>query len=235
MYLSYKKPIFIVILFMFLILSSNIRAQLTDSRQNRPTKIQGTVTCKEEPVSFVNILIKGTHIGTMSNPRGRFNLRQVPTGEHTLIIKGLGYKTKEVDVTVRPGEHVTLSIQLREDALQMDDVVVTATRTEHYVKQVPVKTEVIPAQQIETRNQSTLFQALKDIPGIHVQEQCQFCNFTTIRMQGLESQYTQILMNGLPIYSGLASVYGLQQLSIAQIDRIEVVKGAGSALYGSSA
>ena len=235
MYLSYKKPIFIVILFMFLILSSNIRAQLTDSRQNRPTKIQGTVTCKGEPVSFVNILIKGTHIGTMSNPRGRFNLRQVPTGEHILIIKGLGYKTKEVDVTVRPGEHVTLSIQLREDALQMDDVVVTATRTEHYVKQVPVKTEVIPAQQIETRNASNLFQALEGIPGIQVQEQCQFCNFTSVRMQGLESQYSQILINGLPVYSGLASVYGLQQLGTPNIDRIEIVKGAGSALYGSSA
>ncbi|MGM0532341.1 MAG: TonB-dependent receptor [Bacteroidota bacterium] len=203
--------------------------------QQRPAKIQGTVTCKGEPVSSVNILIKGTHIGTMTNPRGRFNLKQVPTGEHTLIIKGLGYKTKEITVNVEAGEHVKRSIQLREDALQMDDVVVTATRTEHYVKQVPVKTEVIPAQQIETQNAGNLFQALEGIPGIQVQEQCQFCNFTSVRMQGLESQYSQILINGLPVYSGLASVYGLQQLSTPNIERIEIVKGAGSALYGSSA
>ena len=235
MYLSYKNSIPITILFIFIILSLNVQAQEDKVRQQQRAKVKGIVTCKGEPVPYVNVLIKGTHNGTMTNPNGRFILRHLAPGENTLLIKGLGYKTKEKTIEVKQEELKEVSIQLEEDVLQMDNVVVTGTRTKHYVKKVPVKTEVIPARQIETQNESTLFQALKDIPGIHVQEQCQFCNFTTMRMQGLESQYTQILMNGLPIYSGLASVYGLQQLSIAQIDRIEVVKGAGSALYGSSA
>ncbi len=232
---NYNKTAFISILFMFLLLNTNLYAQKNTAPQQRPAKIQGTVMCEGEPVSFINVLIKGTHIGTMTNPRGRFNLKHVPSGDHTLIVKGLGYRKIEKNVSIEPGEHLKLSIEVEKDALQMEDVVVTGTRTEHYVKQVPVKTEVIPAQQIENQNASNLYQALKGIPGIQVQQQCQFCNFTAVRMQGLESQYSQILVNGLPIYSGLASVYGLQQLGTPNIERVEIVKGAGSALYGSSA
>ncbi|MFW5944870.1 MAG: TonB-dependent receptor [Bacteroidota bacterium] len=234
----YNNKIIIIsisIVLVFFLLKTHLYAQKDSSAQQRPAKIQGTVMSEGEPVPFINVLVKDTHIGTTTNPRGRFNIKQVPTGEHTLVVKGLSYKRVEKSVTVEPGEHVKLSIQVEEDALQMEDVVVTGTRTEHYVKQVPVKTEVIPARQIESQNASNLYQALKGVPGVQVQQQCQFCNFTSVRMQGLESEYSQILVNGLPIYSGLASVYGLQQVGTPNIERIEIVKGAGSALYGSSA
>jgi outer membrane receptor for ferrienterochelin and colicins len=72
-------------------------------------------------------------------------------------------------------------------------------------------------------------------PGARVEQQCQFCNFSIIRLQGLGPDHSQVLIDGQPVYSGLARVYGLQQLATADIDRIEVVKGAGSALYGSGA
>lgn len=124
---------------------------------------------------------------------------------------------------------------LEEDVLNLEQVVVTGTRTSHFVKDVPVRTEVITAKAIENKNASNIYQALEGTPGIRVENQCQYCNFTMVRMQGLGAEHTQVLINGQPMYSGLAGVYGLQQMSTVDIDKIEVVKGAGSALYGSGA
>ena len=91
------------------------------------------------------------------------------------------------------------------------------------------------SQAITKKNAQNLYEALEGVPGIRVEQQCQFCNFSEVRMQGLGAEHTQVLIDGEPIYSGLAGVYGLQQIGTNDIDRLEVVKGAGSALYGSSA
>ncbi|MBD3170644.1 MAG: TonB-dependent receptor, partial [candidate division Zixibacteria bacterium] len=95
--------------------------------------------------------------------------------------------------------------------------------------------EVITRQDIAERGARDLYEVLDGVPGIRVEQQCQFCNFSVLRMQGLGADHTQVLLDGQPIYSGLASVYGLQQIGTANINRVEVVKGAGSALYGSKA
>ncbi|MFA6837806.1 MAG: TonB-dependent receptor [Dysgonamonadaceae bacterium] len=121
------------------------------------------------------------------------------------------------------------------DVFNLDQVVVTGTRTQHYVKDVPIRIEVVTSQALKNKNAWNVFEALEGVPGIRVEDQCQSCNFTMVRMQGLGSEHTQVLINGQPIYSGLASVYGLEQIGTGDVDRIEVIKGAGSALYGSSA
>ncbi|MCF8295856.1 MAG: TonB-dependent receptor [Bacteroidales bacterium] len=133
------------------------------------------------------------------------------------------------------GKAIDVFFELEEDVMNLEQIVVTGTRTEHYIKDVPVRTEVITAEAIANKNAGNLYQALEGTPGIRVENQCQYCNFTMIRMQGLGAEHTQVLINGQPMYSGLAGVYGLQQLSTVDIDKIEVVKGAGSALYGSGA
>jgi outer membrane receptor for ferrienterochelin and colicins len=89
------------------------------------------------------------------------------------------------------------------------------------------QTEVITAKSIENKNAANLYQALEGIPGIRVENQCQACNFTMIRMQGLGAEHTQVLIDGQPMYSGLAGVYGLQQFTTVDVDKIEVIKGAG--------
>ncbi|MGE4586828.1 MAG: TonB-dependent receptor plug domain-containing protein, partial [Mangrovibacterium sp.] len=138
-------------------------------------------------------------------------------------------------VIMEKGKALTLFFELEEDILNLEQVVVTGTRTEHYIKDVPVRTEVITAKSIENKNAANLYEALDATPGVRVESQCQYCNFTMVRMQGLGAEHTQVLINGQPMYSGLAGVYGLQQLSTVDIGQIEIVKGAGSALYGSSA
>lgn len=188
-----------------------------------------------EHIPYATVRVKGTRMGTVVDGSGHYKLAHLPLGKCTIVASAVGYKTQEKEVIMEKGKAHTVFFELEEDILNLEQVVVTGTRTQHYIKDVPVRTEVITSQSLENKNAKTLFEALDAIPGVRVETQCQYCNFTMVRMQGLGAEHTQVLINGQPTYSGLAGVYGLQQLSTADIDRIEIVKGAGSALYGSSA
>ena len=199
--------------------------------------IQGTVVNAEtgEPLPLVNIVIEGTSRGSGADDNGRFSIIDIPPGNYRLIASALGYETVAREVEVAPTETVRVDFRLRESPLELKGVVITGTRTPRFIKDVPVRTEVITKKALELKSAHNVYEALDGTPGIRVEQQCQSCNFSVLRMQGLGADHTQVLLDGQPIYSGLASVYGLQQLSTAEIDRIEVVKGAGSALYGSNA
>jgi outer membrane receptor for ferrienterochelin and colicins len=197
--------------------------------------LSGNVKSGGKQIPFVNIIINGTNIGTITDAKGYYKLANLPAVKVTVIAQALGYKTQEKEVDIKTGQVTELIFELEEDVLQLEQVVVTGTMTRHHIKDVPVRTEVITSREIESKNANNIFQALEGTPGLRVEQQCQFCNFTMIRMQGLGAEHTQVLINGQPLFSGLAGVYGLQQIGTIDIDRIEVVKGAGSALYGSSA
>ncbi|MFW5758766.1 MAG: TonB-dependent receptor, partial [Bacteroidota bacterium] len=190
---------------------------------------------KDEHIPFATISIKNTNKGTTADGSGHFKMANLPLGKNTVVVQAMGYKSQEREITMEEGKAVNIFFELEDDVLNLEQVVVTGTRTEHFIKDVPVRTEVITSKGIQNKNASNLYQALEGTPGIRVENQCQSCNFTMIRMQGLGAEHTQVLINGQPMYSGLAGVYGLQQISTIDIDKIEVVKGAGSALYGSGA
>jgi len=193
-----------------------------------------SVTSKEH-IPYVTILVKGTRFGTTTDETGHYKLANLPLGKCVIIAKFIGYKTQEKEVFMEKGKAVELFFELKEDVMNLEQVVVTGTRTKHYVKDVPIRTEVITSKSIENKNAGNIYDALEGTPGIRVEQQCQYCNFSMIRMQGLGSENTQVLINGQPVYSGLAAVYGLQQMGTDDVDRVEVIKGAGSALYGSGA
>jgi outer membrane receptor for ferrienterochelin and colicins len=121
------------------------------------------------------------------------------------------------------------------EGVDLGQVVVTGTRGERNIKDVPVRTQVISSEKIKEKGATNLYEALQGEAGIRVEEQCSYCNFSMVRLQGMGGEHSQILVDSQPIFTGLAGVYGLQQIPAAMIERIEVVKGAGSALYGSSA
>ncbi|MBN8456385.1 MAG: TonB-dependent receptor plug domain-containing protein [Verrucomicrobia bacterium] len=114
-------------------------------------------------------------------------------------------------------------------------LVVTGTRSERKLSEAPVRTEVVNKKQIEQTESYTLADALEWITGVRVENDCQNCNFQQVRLLGLQGNFTQILNDGRPALSSLASVYGVEQIPSALVDRIEVVKGGGSALYGPGA
>lgn len=122
-----------------------------------------------------------------------------------------------------------------EDALETPDVVITGTRIEREVEDAPVRTQVVDREKLQQRKARNLTEALQYTSGVRVETNCQNCGFTQLRLNGLNGAYTQVLIDGLPSFSGLASVYGLEQLPAEMIQRVEIVKGGGSSLYGASA
>lgn len=117
----------------------------------------------------------------------------------------------------------------------LDPLVVTGTRSERHLSEVPVRTEVVDGVEIQKTQSRNLADAVEWTNGVRVENDCQNCNFQQVRMLGLPGNFTQILADGRPSLSSLASVYGIEQIPLALIDRIEIVKGGGSALYGPGA
>jgi len=199
--------------------------------------ITGTVTEVETglPVPYASVQIEGTHMGSKADSTGRFIIRHVAAGTHNLLVSSVGYHPSTIAVKVSPASQNRIDPALSATQIETGGVVVTATRTPRYIKNVPVHTEVITKATIEDKAAHNIFEALDGEAGVRVEQQCQGCNFSILRMQGLGADHTQFLIDGQPVYSGLAAVYGLQQMSTADVDQIEIVKGAGSALYGSNA
>lgn len=183
----------------------------------------------------VSVQLEGTNLGNAADLNGFYEISYITAGQYTIIVSAVGYGTLTKNIVVGENQSLEFDFELTQTPLETSGMVVTGTRTPRYIKEVPVFTEVITRASIEDKSAHNLFEALEGESGVRVEQQCQACNFSILRMQGLGADHTQILLNGQPVYSGLTSVYGLQQLSTADIDRIEVVKGAGSALYGSNA
>ncbi len=118
---------------------------------------------------------------------------------------------------------------------RLDSIVVTGTRTAQRLGDTPIRTEVIEAAQLRLAAPRHLADAMELLPGARVESNCQNCGTSEILLLGLEQKYTQLLCDGVPLYSGLAGVYGIEQIPALFIERIEVVKGGGSSVYGSGA
>lgn len=214
-----------------------VLGHLTGFSQQTDAMLFGDVKSAVEGthIPYATIQVKGTNLRTVADASGHFQLTNLPLGEVTVVASFTGYKSQEHKVTMQKNKGTEIFFSLEEDVLDLSQVVVTGTRTQHYIKDVPIRTEVITQQALINKNANNLFQALEGVPGVRVEQQCQSCNFSMVRMQGLGAEHTQVLLDGEPVYSGLAGVYGLEQMGMNDVDRIEIVKGAGSALYGSSA
>ncbi|GAB5417279.1 MAG: TonB-dependent receptor [Crocinitomicaceae bacterium] len=187
-------------------------------------------------VPQVSIKLKGAGLGDVSDFDGKWEISDVPFGTYTLVIAHPKYDYFEKEVTLsKEDSSLTLEITLLDNPLLVDQVVVTATRTDKRKTDAPVIVGVINSKTLENVQACTLSDGLKFQPGLRVETDCQTCNYTQLRMNGLAGGYSQILINGRPIFSPLTGLYGLEQIPTNMIDRIEVVRGGGSALFGSSA
>ncbi|MCE5249716.1 TonB-dependent receptor [bacterium] len=195
-------------------------------------EVSGTVTEKEsgEPIYGAAVFVKGTKIGTLTDKDGLWTLTDVPHEDFILVFQMTGYRTVEIKATGGV-VHARLEVSM----FNMGEIVVTGTQTKHLFEDTPVKTEVIPKRQIEAVVEPDLFGVLQFTPGVRVENNCQNCGFSQLRMLGLEGGYSQILINGDPVVSTMAGVYGLQQFPEQMIESLEIVKGGGSALYGANA
>lgn len=197
---------------------------------------KGRVTHKGEALPFASVVIKGITNGTISDTEGNYRFKTQRKSEITLKVSFTGYLSQTKTISILPNqEEVTLNFDLKEASEVLDQVTVTGTRTDKRQTKNPVIVNVINSIKLNDVQACNLSEGLKFQTGLRVETDCQTCNYTQIRMNGLGGGYSQILINGRPIFSPLTGLYGLEQVPTNMIDRIEVVRGGGSALYGSSA
>ncbi len=189
----------------------------------------------KEPLTHITLMLKGTTIGTISDMTGHYFLKDLPEGRFTLVVSAVGFATKEIPVELKKGKTLEEDIYLEEDAVSLDAVVVSANRNETKRKMAATLVNVVDVKLFERTQSSDLSQGLKFQPGVRVENNCQNCGFTQVRINGLDGPYSQILIDSRPVFSALAGVYGLEQIPANMIERVEVMRGGGSALFGSSA
>ena len=196
--------------------------------------LTGEVTYKGVGVPFATVFIQNSNRGTTTDENGAYRL-EVPAGPVVLVVRSQGHRTATKTVQVGAGENRTLDFALVEDALGLDEVVISATRNRVERKSTPVVVSTIKPRLLTATQSISLADGLNFAPGVRVETNCQNCGFTQVRLNGLEGAYTQILLNSRPVFSSLLGVYGLEQIPTNTIERVEVVRSGGSALYGSNA
>lgn len=188
-----------------------------------------------EHVPYINIMIKGTSIGTASDASGHFYLKNLPVGDYTIVAQGIGYMPQEKEISISAGNSIELNFQIEEDAIMLNDVVVSANKNETSRKEAPIVVSVLSPKTFENTNSSCLAEGLNFQPGLRLETNCQNCGFQQVRINGLEGSYSQILIDGRAVSSALSQVYGLEQIPVNMIEKVEVIRGGGSAIFGSNA
>ena len=197
-------------------------------------RISGTVTSNGKPVEYVNIYLEGTEKGTTTDKNGSYSL-EAPLGHHDIIVQAIGYRTIKSHLDLLKPEDQIMDFALQEDITGLDQVVISASRTSQLRHTAPVIVSVTSSKEFRATNSLSLSEGLNFQPGLRMETNCQNCGFSQVRMNGLDGAYSQILIDSRPVFSALNGVYGLDQIPANSVERIEVVRGGGSALYGSNA
>jgi outer membrane receptor for ferrienterochelin and colicins len=197
-------------------------------------KLTGTIKSYEgRPITEALVLIPGIGKATESDEQGKFEILAVPSGKYHLEVYADGYMDYKSDSFVISEDSKSFTIILMKKI--SEEIVVTATRTPKLYIEVPVKTQIITARRIEQKQATDLAEAISLTTGVRVENNCQNCNFTQVRINGMEGKYSQILIDSSPVFSSMIGVYGLEQIPAEMLSRIEIIKGGGSALYGGNA
>ena len=188
-----------------------------------------------EHVPFVVIKVKGTTIVTTTDNTGHFFLKNLPEGTFGIEARYLGYSSQTINVTIKKNKSQEVNFTLNPSDTDIDEVVVSANRNETKRSMAPNLVNVIGSKVFDITQSTCLAKGLNFQPGVRTEDDCQNCGFTQVRINGLDGHYSQILVNSRPVFSSLNGVYGLEQIPANMIDRVEVVRGGGSALFGASA
>jgi outer membrane receptor for ferrienterochelin and colicins len=197
--------------------------------------ISGTVVTGGQPLEFANVVIRNTALGSITRQNGSFTISNVPYGRYTVSVSAIGYESQTKQVIVSAQEAVVLHITLAESASALEEVVISGTMKEVSRLESPVPVEVYSSAFFKANPTPSVFESLQNVNGVRPQLNCNVCNTGDIHINGLEGPYTMILIDGMPIVSGLSTVYGLTGIPQSLIERMEIVKGPASTLYGSEA
>jgi outer membrane receptor for ferrienterochelin and colicins len=204
------------------------------SIQGQTNSISGKITTKGEALPFVNLYLADTKLGTASNEKGFFELKDIPNGNYTLIASSVGFKAESVKIALRGNQRIIKNFNLNENN-SLEEIVISGTLRPVSKSNSPVSVEVYSSPFFKKNPTPSIFESLQNVNGVRPQLNCNVCNTGDIHINGLEGPYTFVLIDGMPIVSGLSTVYGLTGIPQALIERVEIVKGPASSLYGSEA
>src|SRR5688572_19618575 len=219
------------LLLLFFIIFSFICPALA---QDVKATISGKVVSAGEGVAFASVGLKGTSHGATADENGSFKLQNVPAGSYEVVVSAVGFQELSKALTVG-NDNVTLKLELNITQQRLQEVVVSGTMKETYTMQSPIHVEVYTPKLFQKNPTPSIFEAMQMVNGVQPQLNCNVCNTGDIHINGMEGPYTMVTIDGMPIVSSLGSVYGLSGIPNSMIQRVEVVKGPASTLYGSEA
>ena len=204
------------------------------SIKGQTNSISGKVSSNGEVLPFVNVYLKKNKQGTSTNENGFFELKNIPNGTYTIVASSIGFKFKSKKITLTGNQKIVKNFNLKvNDALE--EIVISGTLRPVTKSNSPVPVEVYSKTFFRKNPTPSIFESLQNVNGVRPQLNCSVCNTGDIHINGLEGSYTFVLIDGMPIVSGLSTVYGLTGIPQALIERVEIVKGPASTLYGSEA
>jgi len=216
-------------------ISTTIFALAIQFTMAQTANISGKVIAESNPVEFANVSLVGTSTEVVTGTSGVYTIKTIKAGNYIVRASCIGYNKMEKSVSIKDSENLILNFDLTNYAKTIDEVVITGTMKEVSRLESPVAVEVFTPTYFKKNPTPNIYEALQNVNGVRPQLNCQVCNTGDIHINGLEGPYTMILIDGMPIVSSLSTVYGLSGIPNSMIERIEIVKGPASSLYGSEA
>ena len=213
-----------------------LRAE-NEVKEKTDANIKGSVVDSktQQPLSHASLLVVGTVITTTTDAEGHYALNNLPLGKVKIEVRSAGYRTLRQEVATERNYTTEQNFELTPDEIALDEVVVSANRSLTLRRESPVIVNVLDTKLFESTHSTTLAQGLNFQPGVRTEDNCTNCGFSQVRINGLDGHYSQILVDSRPVFTALQGVYGLEQIPANMVERVEIVRGGGSALFGASA
>lgn len=186
------------------------------------------------------VKVQNTTLGTVSGPDGQIILTNIPSGKQTITFSYMGYvsKTETLTFPVDPNASMIVMLEIVDEQEELEEVVISATRSTRTIDNIPTRVEVIAGEELDEKGNmkpGDIRMLLAESTGIQTQQTSATSGNSSIRIQGLDGKYTQMIRDGFPLYSGFSGGLGLLQIAPLDLQQVEVIKGSSSTLYGGGA
>jgi len=192
----------------------------------------------QEPLPGATAVIIGTTLGTTANETGYLEIQNIPDGQHKIEFSFIGYEKQTITVTFSSTFNQTLEILLEDSHEKLEEVVISSTRSSRTIADIPTRVEFIAGEELDEKGNmkpGDIRMLLNESTGIQTQQTSATSANASIRIQGLDGRYTQILKDGFPMYAGFSGGLGLLQTPPLDLKQVEVIKGSASTLHGGGA